>query len=94
MDEKRITVSLSQDELKSLLAEAARDGARKALSEVGLHDEDASQDVRELRNLIDSWRSAKATIGNTVLRLITTAVLVFIAGALAMKLGFHFGDTK
>ena len=94
MDETRITVSLSQDELKSLLAEAARDGARKALSEVGLHDEDASQDVRELRNLIDSWRSAKATIGNTVLRLITTAVLVFIAGALAMKLGFHFGDTK
>lgn len=94
MEEQRLNVNLSPEELKTLLSEAAREGARKALSEVGLHDEDASDDVRELRNLIDSWRSAKATIGNTVLRLITTAVLVFIAGALAMKLGFHFGDTK
>ena len=52
-------VHLTREELNSLMKEAAREGARAALAEVGLHDETAPDDMRELRNLIDSWRSAK-----------------------------------
>lgn len=85
-------VVLTRDELNILVKEAAREGARQALAEVGLHDDTAPNDVRELRNLIDSWRSAKKTIGSTVLKMATSAVLIFIMAAVAMKLGFGPGD--
>ena len=82
-----MNIDLDNDELKALLVLAAKDGARQALAEVGLHDETASDDMRELRNLIDSWRSAKKTIGSTIIKATTTAVLIFLAGAVAMKMG-------
>lgn len=80
-------VSLTREELKSLMRDAAREGARTALAEVGLSDGDAGTDIRELRNLIDSWRSAKKDIGSTMLKLVTSGVLIFIAAAVAMKFG-------
>ena len=52
-------IQITREELNTLMREAAREGARAALSEVGLNDEEAGQDVRELRNLIESWRSSK-----------------------------------
>ena len=85
-------VVLTRDELNILVKEAAREGARQALAEVGLHDDTAPNDVRELRNLIDSWRSAKKTIGSTVLKMATSAILIFIVAAVAMKLGFGPGE--
>jgi len=87
-----MNIDLDNDELKALLKQAAKEGARQALSEVGLDGEDAQEDIKELRNLIDSWRSAKKTMGQTALKLITTSVLVFIAVAVAMKLGLQIGD--
>lgn len=85
-------VTLTREELNALMKEAAREGARAALAEVGLHDDTAPHDVRELRNLIDSWRSAKKTIGSTILKMATSAILIFIVAAVAMKLGFGPGD--
>ena len=85
-------VILTREELDVLVREAAREGARQALAEVGLHDDTAPNDVRELRNLIDSWRSAKKTIGSTILKMATSAILIFIAAAVAVKLGFGPGD--
>jgi 2-iminoacetate synthase ThiH len=85
-------VVLTREELDVLVREAAREGARQALAEVGLHDDTAPHDIRELRNLIDSWRSAKKTIGSTILKTLTTAALLFIAGAVAMKMGFGGGN--
>ena len=82
-----MNIDLDNDELKALLVLAAKDGARQALAEVGLHDDTAPDDMRELRNLIDSWRSAKKTIGSTIIKATTTAVLIFLAGAVAMKMG-------
>ena len=80
-------VSLTREELQSLMRDAAREGARAALTEVGLSDGDAGTDIRELRNLIDSWRSAKKDIGSTILKLVTSGFLIFIAAAVAMKFG-------
>lgn len=80
-------VSLTREELQALMREAAREGARTALAEVGLSDGDAGTDIRELRNLIDSWRSAKKDIGSTILKVATSAILIFIAAAVAMKFG-------
>jgi len=75
-------------ELEELLDRAAKRGAAEALHEIGLHDENAIHDIHELRNLLDSWRSTKRTVGNTVLKFITMAIL----GALATSAWFKWGE--
>lgn len=68
------------------LAEACSEaGAKKALHAVGLQDEDAGQDIADLRTLLGSWRSAKKIIGRTVLSWLTVAVLTALAGLAAMR---------
>tara|TARA_X000001036_G_scaffold231174_1_gene216004 strand:+ start:4862 stop:5131 length:270 start_codon:yes stop_codon:yes gene_type:complete len=87
-----MNIDLDNKELKALLKQAAKDGAREALSEVGLDGENAQEDIKELRNLIDSWRSAKKTMGQTALKIVTSSVLIFIALAVFMKLGINLGE--
>ncbi len=48
-------------ELEAMIQRAAEAGAKKALRDVGLQDDDAVHDMREIRDLLDSWRSAKRT---------------------------------
>lgn len=45
-----------------------REEMKSALKEVGLHDDDAGNDVRDLRSLITDWRGIKKTIWQTVAR--------------------------
>ena len=70
---------MTQAELDHLLDQAAERGARKALEQLGLHDEQAGTDIRDLRSLIDSWRQARTTALRTVTQWITMGIL----GALA-----------
>ena len=62
-------------DLTKLLDQAAERGARKALREIGLHDEDAGKDIQDLRTLIDGWRSAKRTAMKAVIQYMTVALL-------------------
>lgn len=66
---------MTKEEMAKLVEQSAELGARKALRDIGLSDDDALSDVSELRGLLDSWRSAKRTVGRTVLQAITTLVL-------------------
>jgi hypothetical protein len=50
-------------ELEAMIQRAAEAGAKKALRDVGLQDDDAVHDMREISDLLDSWRSAKAYCG-------------------------------
>jgi hypothetical protein len=79
------TVTLSSAALEAMLERAAEAGAKKALAGVGLHDDDAPRDVRDLRDLIESWRDAKKEVGRTVARLLTTALLAALVAAAAVK---------
>lgn len=73
---------MTEAEMEAMIEKAAAAGARTALREVGLSDDDANSDVRELRNLLDSFRSAKRTVGKTIVQAITTIFLgALIAGA-------------
>jgi hypothetical protein len=69
MDDKK-RLALEAGELRAMLEKAAEDGARKALASVGLHDEDAADDVRNLRNLLSDWRefrgAAMRAVGNAL----------------------------
>lgn len=73
---------MTDQELKQLIESAAEAGADRALVKVGLHDENAGTDVRELRGLLDSWRETKKTVTQTIARTITTAILAALAAGL------------
>ena len=81
---------MTEAEMEAMIERAAEAGARKALREVGLSDEDANHDVTELRNLLDSFRSAKRTVGKTIVQALTTLFLAaLMAGAY-----FNFTDKQ
>jgi len=52
-----------------------------ALEELGLHDQNAEKDLEELRSLLSSWRDTKKAMWSTIVKVVTTAVLLFMAGA-------------
>ena len=53
---------------------------KSVLKEVGLHDDDAGNDVRDLRSLITDWRGMKNIVWQTVAR----AGTVFVLGLLML----------
>lgn len=69
-------------ELQLMLNQAAECGAKRALAAVGLHDEHAAADVRDLRGVLEAWRSAKSTALTTAVKVITTLFLAAIIAAL------------
>jgi hypothetical protein len=57
------------------LRQIIREEMKSVLREIGLHDDDAGTDVRDLRTLITDWRGMKKTIWNTIARAGTMFVL-------------------
>tara|TARA_R110000744_G_scaffold97635_3_gene188694 strand:- start:588 stop:833 length:246 start_codon:yes stop_codon:yes gene_type:complete len=80
---------MTKEEMAKLVEQSAELGARKALRDIGLSDDDALSDVSELRGLLESWRSTKKTVAKTVLQAITTLVL---GGLLAGSYFNFFGE--
>jgi len=78
--------AMSPDVIEQMIARAAKQGAREALQSVGLHDENAGEDMKELRNLLDAWRSTKKTVWSQVVKAMTMAVLGAIAAGAFLQL--------
>ena len=78
---------MTDEQLQVIIAQAAERGAQRALQRVGLSDEDAGKDIHDLRDLIDGWRSMKKTVGTTITKMITTALLAALAMGAWMKWG-------
>lgn len=78
---------MSEEEIELIINAAAQAGAKQALKEIGLSDECAYDDVKELRGLLDSWRATKITVGQTIARMLTTAVLTALAVGIYMGWG-------
>ena len=57
------------------LRQVIREEMKSVLREIGLHDDDAGTDVRDLRSLITDWRGMKKTIWQTIARAGTMFVL-------------------
>ena len=72
---------------QQLLRTIVREEMKSALKEIGLHDEEAGDDVRDLRSLITDWRGMKKTIMQTVARVGT----VFVLGLLMLGAWAKFG---
>ena len=78
-------------DLEEMLARAAQEGARRALSEFGLQHEVTTLDLQDLRCLLDVMHLARRTVIETALRLITTGVLIALLAGIAVKPRF-FGN--
>lgn len=76
---------MTESEIEILINRAADRGAEQALKKIGLIDENAYDDVRELRGLLEAWRATKKTVGQTILRWLTTAFLVALAASMYFK---------
>jgi 2-iminoacetate synthase ThiH len=91
MDIKRSNImsniTLTPEELEIILDRAAKRGAKLVLRELGLHDESAAEDMREVRNLLTTWRQTRLSIWNTFVKITTVAIFSFVAAAIWMKLG-------
>jgi hypothetical protein len=74
-------VTLTPEELEALLDRSAKKGARAALEELGLHDDSAAKDIEDIRELLASWRETRKAVWSTVVKIATTGILLFIAGA-------------
>jgi hypothetical protein len=81
---------MTELELEAIIQRAAEAGAKKALRDVGLQDDDAVHDMREVRDLLDSWRSVKRTAGKTFIQIMTSIILGFIIAGTAASSYFDF----
>jgi hypothetical protein len=85
-------VNMTPEEFEAMLDRAAKKGARAALEELGLHDQNAEKDLEEIRNLLTSWRDTKKAIWSTVVKVVTVALLTFIAGAVGFYVKNNVGQ--
>jgi len=85
-------ITLSVGELEEMLSRAAELGARRALIDVGLDGENAELDIRELRSLLQALRFAKTTALKTVIRIITTGLLLALMAGMAIKFKLFGGS--
>ena len=79
-------IKLTSEELEEMLDRAARRGAKEALRSIGLLDDSAQKDITEMRSLLEAWRDTRKSIWSTITKLVTVAVLTFIAGAVWMTM--------
>ena len=77
---------MDERQLEEMMERAAKRGAREALESIGLHDDSAGNDVRELRGLLDAWRGARKTIWKTITQAITMAMLGALAAGAFIQL--------
>ena len=70
--------------LRAIAEEAGELGATRALTRLGLADDEATRDVAELRALLTAWRDAKRSAWKALAGCFAAALLA----ALAVKLGF------
>jgi hypothetical protein len=80
-------IKLTTEELEEMLDRSAKRGAKLVLRELGLQDESAAVDIREIRSLLDTWRQTRLSIWNTFVKITTIAVFTFIGAAIWMKIG-------
>lgn len=85
-------VTLPQEDLEDMLSRAAERGARRALADVGLDGENAREDIRELRSLLQALNLAKRTAWQTMVRISTTGLLLALMAGLAIKFKLFGGQ--
>lgn len=77
---------MNDDELEAMLEAAAERGAKRALHELGLDDENAPEDLRSLRGLLRTLRLTGRTALTTAISVIVVALLGLLAAGVFAKI--------
>jgi hypothetical protein len=80
---------LTKCELEQLLEQASKNGAKMALSELGLNDEKAGIDIRDLRELLKAFRIAKKDAFRISVKWIVVGIMTLITAGFISLLGDH-----
>jgi hypothetical protein len=89
MTDKNLVLTVDEERLREIVQQSVK----QALREIGLHDDNAGDDIRDLRSLITDWRETKKTIWNTVARWGTLVVLGLLTlGAWSKIIGGGGGE--
>ncbi len=81
---------ITKCELELLLEQASKEGAKKALTELGLHDENAPTDIRDLRELLKAFRIAKKDAFRISVKWVVVGVMTLITAGFISLLGDYF----
>jgi hypothetical protein len=84
-------IVMPEEEFEQLLELAAERGAKRALADVGLVDEEAASDIRDLRSLLGAVRIARRTAWQTVVRVATTGLILALIAGVIVKLKLFGG---
>ena len=76
------TLLIRREDFEDLLNGAAQRGAQRCLAQLGLENGSAAKDIRELRDLLEAWRTA----WQTTIKVVTTAILAMLLVGAAIKL--------
>ncbi len=76
---------ISECEFERLMSKASKQGARLALSELGLDDDNAHLDIRDLRSLLSAFKMAKKHSFKVFIRWLVIGIMTLItAGFLSI----------
>lgn len=73
--------------LRAIVEEASELGAERVLHRMGLEDDRAREDMEELRELLDAWRTAKRSAWRAVLDWAVRGALAALLVGIAWRLG-------
>ncbi len=71
-------IVISEARLQELLEAAVEQGTKRALEQLGLHDDEAAVDVKEMRSLLEAWRDVRRTAWHTLVQSLVKGLLTVI----------------
>ena len=80
---------ISKCELEQMLEQASKQGAKLALSELGLDDENARTDIKDMRELLTALRMAKKDSFRLFVRWLAIGIMTLITAGFISLLGNH-----
>ncbi len=73
--------------LRAIVEESSEVGARRVLNRLGLADENAHDDLDELRDLLAAWRTAKASAWKAAIDWFVRVIGALLLIGIAVRLG-------
>jgi hypothetical protein len=73
--------------LRAIVEEASELGATRALARLRLADDQAQDDIDELRELLGAWRAAKASAWKAAVEWIVRGAMALLLIGIAVRLG-------
>ena len=85
-DRRKRCSNLSHEEIEIMLERAAEAGAKKALTKIGLGEENSHEYIKTLKSLVDLLDEAKATAWRTFVKAVTIGFISIIIVGIAVKM--------